>query len=167
VIVEPTEQLTRPPACLPRELLANTVFLLGRLGWAIKARGITELAEAGFDAYDYSVLAFLAEGVRETQASIADTLRLDRGQLVGILDALEEQGLIERRRDPQDRRRHVVSLTTDGERALERLRSIVKRIEEDFLAPLDEADRRTLHLLAHRLASHQDAERFPPHETSC
>jgi DNA-binding MarR family transcriptional regulator len=164
VIVQTADQSTRSPACLPQELLANSAFLLGRLGWVIKSRSIRELDEAGFDGYDYSVLAFLAEGVRETQAAIADTLRLDRSQLVGILDGLEERGLIERHRDPQDRRRHVVSLTPAGKQALARLRSIVKRIEEDLLAPLDERDRQTLHALLRRLASHYDAERFPADE---
>jgi DNA-binding MarR family transcriptional regulator len=108
------------------------------------------------------VLAALGEGDRQTQASIADILRLDRGQLVGILDGLEERGLVERRRDPQDRRRHVVSLTADGKQALRRLRALMKQLEDDFMAPLDENERQTLHTLLRRLGSHYDAERFPP-----
>jgi DNA-binding MarR family transcriptional regulator len=166
VVVERAEELAPAPApaCLPRELVENTAFLLGRLGWTIKIRAIRELDAAGFDAYDYSVLAFLAEGVRETQAAIADTLRLDRSQLVGILDALEKQGLVERRRDPHDRRRHVVSLTADGKRALEQMRAIVRGLEQEFLEPLDEESRETLHVLLHRLATHHDADRYPPHD---
>ncbi len=146
---------------MPRELVASPVFLLGRLGFTVKKHAMQELEDAGFSGYDYGLLAFLAERPGETQATIADSLRLDRSQLVGLLDALEERGLIERRRDPKDRRRHTVTLTADGKRQLARLRSIVKAIEDEILAPLDEANREKLHELLYELAVHHDA-RFAP-----
>ena len=149
---------------MPRELVASTVFLLGRMGFELKKRAIDAFEDAGFSLYDYSVLALLAEEARETQATIADSLKLDRSQLVGLLDGLEDRGMIERRRDQNDRRRHTVTLTTDGKRQLARLRALIGRIEDEFLAPLEVDDREALHGLLLALAQHHD-DRFAEPET--
>src|SRR6266568_8548473 len=146
----------KQPAALPAELRACTAFLLARVGYAIKLSAIDEFEREGFSMYQYSVLAVLGEGVKETQGRIADALKLDRSQLVGVLDELEEAGLIERRRDPNDRRRHTVSLTPVGKKQLVKMRAIVARIEDSFLEPLDEKARAALHDALLRIAANND-----------
>ena len=157
--VEAAEITTAKPDArgpFPRELLASPGFLLARVGFAIKAQSIDEFAELGLAPQHFGALAVLGEGARETQATIADALRMDRSQMVGVLDELEKRGLVERKRDPHDRRRQAVSLTAAGEKALVELRATVKRVEDEFLAPLSPADRQTLHDLLLRLAVHHD-----------
>jgi DNA-binding MarR family transcriptional regulator len=143
-----------PLSELPEELVASTAFLLKRLGYAAKGQAMAAYERTGLNPYHHAVLAVLHEGSRETQGAIADALGYDRGQLVGLLDELEEQGLVERRRDPSDRRRHLVRLTPDGRRALGRLRTLGSRLENDLLVPLDEREREQLHTLLLRLAEH-------------
>jgi len=152
----PPTPLKPPPAGLPKELLSSASFLLKRLALVVKERSLEAFESTGLSPYHHGVLALLEEEPRETQAMIADALGYDRSHLVGLLDELEERGLIERRRDPGDRRRHLVSLTPEGRRALNRLRSIVKRVEDEFFAPLDAEQRQALHALLSQLASHHD-----------
>jgi DNA-binding MarR family transcriptional regulator len=147
---------TRPVPHVAKELLESSGFLLARLGIGFKLKALARLEEAGFDPYDYSVLAILAEGARQAQATIADTLSLDPSRLVALLDSLEERGLVERQRDPQDRRRHVVSITAAGERELSKLRTMVKELEDEYMAPLDSEARERLHEHLLVLACHHD-----------
>jgi DNA-binding MarR family transcriptional regulator len=155
--VQETAAATGP--CFPGELVSSTAFLLGRLGYSVKMQVMDEFEQAGFSPSHYSVLALLDEGTRETQGTIADALNVDRSTLVGILDGLEERGLIERRRDPNDRRRHVVSLTAAGRRQLTAFRKLARRVEAEILAALDESDRTVLHGLLLQIATQRD-ERF-------
>jgi DNA-binding MarR family transcriptional regulator len=137
---------------LPAELVSSTTFLLKRLGYAAKEQAMDAYEQTGLHPYHHAVLAVLDEGSRETQGEIADALGYDRGQLVGLLDELEERGLVERRRDPADRRRQAVRMTAEGKQTLERLRALAGGLEDDFLAGLDDAERRQLHALLRRLA---------------
>ena len=137
---------------LPEELVASVPFLLKRLGFAAKDKALGAYERTGLNPYHHAVLALLDEGSRETQGAIADALGYDRGQLVGLLDELEERGHVERRRDPADRRRHIVRLTPDGKRALAALRKLARELESEFLASLDQDERAQLHALLLRLA---------------
>jgi DNA-binding MarR family transcriptional regulator len=138
----------------PEELVASTAFLLKRLGFTAKEQALRAYESSGLSPYHFAILVALDEDTHETQRSIADALGYDRGQLVGLLDEMEERGLVERRRDPSDRRRQLVEMTSEGKRALEQLREVAQRLEDELMEPLDRADQERLHQLLLRLAEH-------------
>src|SRR5919201_3048543 len=151
-----TERPPRPVSRVAEELVKSSGFLLARLGLAFKGKAIERIEQEGFEGHHYSVLAMLGEGDRETQATIADALDLDPSRLVAVLDSLEKRGLVARQRDPHDRRRHVVSITPAGKRQLQKLRAIVKQLEDDFFGPLAAQDRQAFHELLQELACEHD-----------
>jgi MarR family transcriptional regulator, lower aerobic nicotinate degradation pathway regulator len=142
----------RPLPRFPEELVASAAFLLKRLGHLAKVQALEAYVRTGLTPYHHAVLIALEDNEHETQGAIADALGYDRGQLVGLLDELEEQGFVERKRDPRDRRRHIVRLTPDGRRTLGRLRTLAQQIENEFLEPLSDKEREQLHGLLLKLA---------------
>jgi DNA-binding MarR family transcriptional regulator len=140
----------------PREIATRPSFLLKRLGLIAKEQTVDAFEGAGAVPYDYAVLTVLSQGACATQATIADALNYDRSYLVGLLDELENRGLIERRRDLNDRRRHVVTLTKTGEKELVRLRALIEGVEAELFAPLTAAERKSLQALLAKLAAAHD-----------
>ena len=69
----------------------------------------------------------------QSQSDLGEALRVDRTNLVGLLNDLEGAELIERRRSPQDRRRHTVSLTVAGTRRLAELELALADAEQRVL----------------------------------
>jgi DNA-binding MarR family transcriptional regulator len=141
--------------------VGSATFLLKRLGYAAKEQAMDAYDQVGLHPYHHAVLIALKEGAHDTQGAIADELGYDRGQLVGLLDELEERGLVERRRDPNDRRRQLVRITAQGKRMLTSLRALARRVEADFLAPLSDAERAQLHSLLVRLAEKHEPRCAP------
>jgi len=147
---------------LPAELVASSLFLLKRLGMTAKQRSVDEYERLGLNPYHHAILALLEGSAPETQAEIADALGYDRGTLVGLLDELEEQKLVERKRDPDDRRRQLVRITADGKRTLGKLRALARRLEDEVFAPLDAEQREQLHALLLVLAERHEPRCAPP-----
>jgi len=142
---------------ITQDLRSSTAYLLKRLGFAVKDRWVAAYEPTGLMPQHQAVLSLLTEGTCTTQGQIAERLNYDASQVVDFLDDLEQRGLVTRRRDPADRRRHIVTVTPEGHEKLQELTTLTKSVEKDFLAPLDADERRTLHDLLLRLAAHHDA----------
>src|SRR5665213_2351474 len=90
-------------------------------------------------------LGILSEQGPLSQQGLGEVLSLDPSNVVGLLNELEQRELITRRRDPADRRRHNVELSTKGEDALAVAYARLGLVEDHLLSTLSAAERATLH----------------------
>lgn len=133
-----------PTELSSRAVAPGAITLLQRLSKAINRRVPEELL--GMRMRQFVALSYLAE--RDApQQDLLDALCMDANNLVLLLNELESLGWIERRRDPSDRRRHIVALTADGRTALARAERAREAIEDEILHALDGEERRELRRL--------------------
>ena len=97
-------------------------------------------------------LGILSEQGPQSQQGLGEVLSLDPSNVVGLLNDLEERGLITRQRDPSDRRRHIVELSATGEEALSAAYVRLRLVEDGLLAALSVEERATLYHLLVRAA---------------
>jgi DNA-binding MarR family transcriptional regulator len=135
--------------------------LLGRAHEAHRALAAQALAGIGISPKGFGSLSMLAAEGPLSQQGLAERTGIDRTTMVAIVDELERAGVVERRRDPRDRRAYALHITAKGRRVLPQARAMVLEVEESFLAPLGAEDQRRLKaalraLLADRPATRSD-----------
>ncbi|PWU49731.1 MarR family transcriptional regulator [Micromonospora globispora] len=130
-------------AVLPRDQddrpdLAAMVTRLSR--WLI-AMEQPILTAQGLSMWGYVVLTALDETPLRTQTALARTIGADKTRIIGVLDDLQQRGLIRREPDPADRRVHLLRLTPAGRRLHTKLRRAIRQEEDRLLNRLSVADR--------------------------
>src|ERR1700746_1087599 len=86
--------------------------------------------------WGYVVLTALAEQPVRTQAALAQAINADKSRIIGVLDDLQQRGLIKRQPDPADRRVHLLSLTPSGDQLRRSAEAAIRAGEEDVLVTL-------------------------------
>ena len=142
---------------MPRPFTEHVGWLMSRAGHALGVALAESLAPLGLNIRDYTVLIAAeraaVEGTARTQLALAQSARLDKSTMVVAVDALEKEGLVERRPDPNDRRARIVVPTDAGREVLARAEGVVLRVEDEALADLGAEDRRALRGLLTRLVT--------------
>ncbi|MGC2168500.1 MAG: MarR family winged helix-turn-helix transcriptional regulator [Acidimicrobiales bacterium] len=122
------------------------ILLITQLSRLISRRSTPELL--GQTLKEVAVLAYLREYHEPTQQQLTEGLCIDTNYCVMLLNDLEASGLVERRRDPADRRRHIVTMTEQGGKALHQAEAAQQTLEDEILGALDSGERSELsHLM--------------------
>ena len=125
----------------------RTGLLLGRLGAVLADIADERLGDIGLSARDYGILAILAVDGPGSQFQLAGLLGKAPGIIVSAIDALQRHGLVKRTRDPEDRRRSIVTLTTAGQRKLARADALADKTVAEILPGLNQTELEQLRTL--------------------
>jgi len=109
------------------------------------------LAEAGGSLPVWLVLISLKSGQLASQRELADAVGIQGATLTHHLDAMESAGLVTRRRDPENRRLHLVELTPAGDALFARMRDAAMAFDERLRAGLSQPEVAQLEVLLARL----------------
>jgi MarR family transcriptional regulator, lower aerobic nicotinate degradation pathway regulator len=111
----------------------------------MRLRSEAVLAPLGLRPRHLVALTVLRHLGGSTQQALASTLAMDGTNVVGLLNELEADKLIERRRSPEDRRRHVVELTAAGVEQLAKAEAALADVDDEVLGALDASQRDTFY----------------------
>jgi DNA-binding MarR family transcriptional regulator len=142
--VSTTENRPVPPA--------GCAFLLTQLGTHAATAFAERISRLDLTPPQTGLLRVVAIEPGRSQQALAQQLGTPPTRLVALVDGLEERGLLERRRNPQDRRLHAVHLGPAGERLMGEIRDVAREHEDATLAPLDDDERARLRELLGKLA---------------
>ena len=102
--------------------------------------GAVALAPLGINGREAAVLRAIDAGPSVSQGEVARAMNVDRTTMVALIDDLQLKGLVQRRQDPDDRRKNVVELTDTGRGTVRQAAEAVEQAEQDFLRPLSAAE---------------------------
>ena len=133
----------------------GVAFLLVQLGFQAGRQFGERLAPLGLEQRQAGMLVRLAASEGRSQQAIAALLGINATQMVFLVDELERLGLVERRRNPADRRSHALYLTGPGRAMLARVRAASADHEASITAGLTGEEREQLLTLLRRIAAEQ------------
>jgi len=110
------------------------------LARALVARQEPVLRAHDISMWGYIVLTTLAGQPVRTQAALAQAINAGKSRIIGVLDDLQQRGLIQRQPDTADRRVHLLSLTPAGDELRRSVQAAIRGDEEDVLAALSPGD---------------------------
>lgn len=138
-------------------------FTLSQLGFETSRRFAELVGKIGLEPRHFAVLRAALANEGQSQQAIADRLRIPPSTMVALVDHLESWKMLERRRDPSDRRAHLVHLTPAGSTLLRKAIDLAMQQEKRVCAGLSDEERATLLELLGRVADNLgiEAESLP------
>jgi DNA-binding MarR family transcriptional regulator len=146
---------------IPPALAEQTGFLL-RVAFVRAGEIAAALVPEGMSVRFYGVLLILTELGPRSQHELSKLLHVNRTMMVALIDSMEAARLVERRRNPSDRRSYALEPTERGRQALEELGRAVDQAEAELTSGLTAGEQRRLQeLLSIVVVSGEERQEIP------
>jgi len=133
--------------------LTTTLELVRWIGWAQMKAGEEWIRERELSHPQSFVLGYLVQNPGAIQRDIAEISRTSAASVSSLLQGLERRGLVERRSDVDNERVKRVYATPEGAALIAGFAAAMSAADETILAPLDPAERATLHSLLTKITA--------------
>lgn len=152
--------MTTPPNSntIPTALLESPSFQLERVRRRTREAVESALSTESTTLREYWVLTCLVDADASSQSSLSEALAIDASDMVRIIDVLEQRSWVKRERDPEDRRRQIITATKKGKKAHVGLAQLVTEAENSALDVAKDKQLRHLSKLASSILAAEDAE---------
>ena len=124
------------------------------------------LSREGVSLATWVVLNGVERGRWSSQSGLAKELRIEGATVTRHLDRLERDGLVNRSRDPEDRRQISVQLSPAGKDLHRRLRAVARRLDDRVCDGLDDRDRADLRRMLERIRTNVGGDSWTPRLTN-
>ena len=132
---------------------SSPLDLVRWIGWAQMKAGEDWIRERGLSHAQGFVLGYLVQNPGAMQRDIAQVNRTSAASVSSLLQGLERRGLVERRTQEGDERSKRVYATESGAELIAGFDTAMAAANETILAPLDRAERATLHALLTKITA--------------
>jgi DNA-binding MarR family transcriptional regulator len=130
-------------------------FLLSQVGAHSSVRFGESLEPLGLKPAHAGILRAIEQSDGVSQQTLCERLGVFSSRLVGLIDELERQKLVERRNNPNDRRSYALYLTKSGREILQQIGKIGRQHQDAICAALSESERTMLCDFLARIAAEQ------------
>jgi DNA-binding MarR family transcriptional regulator len=124
---------------------------LARVYHKIQRRETAHLAKYNLTLAQFDVLAQLSANEGITQQRLADILLVTKGNVCGLVDRMSDQGWIERRADPEDRRSNLLYMTAKGKALADEVVPAHSVMLSEMMNALSQDDQRQLYAMLRHL----------------
>jgi DNA-binding MarR family transcriptional regulator len=139
----------------PRALAGRIGFLLARAHLIARSKADAALRSQGLSMKAYAALATMVSDGAVSQQALSRRIGMDPATMVDVIDALEQSGHVQRRRNPNDRREYALQTTAKGRALFARAERVIQGAELEALGDMSSKDVRLLARLLNQIANPQ------------